>query len=134
MAANGVPHCRGASRSSAAHLAAFRGVLQVDSYAGFKRLAGDRADASISLAFCWAHLRRPFDDFSVSTKSPLAAKVLARIGALYAIEADIRGQSAEHRKQVRHARSRPIVEALHTELLPVVLSEFAPASIACIKV
>ena len=29
----------------AEHLAAFRGVLQVDGYAGFKRLAGDRADA-----------------------------------------------------------------------------------------
>jgi transposase len=40
----------------AGHLAAFRGVLQVDGYAGFKRLAGDRADASVSLAFCWARL------------------------------------------------------------------------------
>ena len=39
----------------AEHLAAFRGVLQVDGYAGFKRLAGTRADASVSLAFCWAH-------------------------------------------------------------------------------
>ena len=38
----------------AEHLAAFRGVLQVDGYAGFKRLAGNRTDASVSLAFCWA--------------------------------------------------------------------------------
>jgi transposase len=100
----------------AKHLAAFRGVLQVDGYAGFKRLAGERADASVSLAFCWAHLRRPFYDFYVTTKSPLAAEVLARIGALYAIEADIRGHPAEHRKQVRQARSRPIVAALHSWL------------------
>ena len=100
----------------AEHLAAFRGVLQVDGYGGFKRLAGDRADASVSLAFCWAHMRRPFYDFYVSTKSPLAAEVLARIGALYAIEADIRGHPAAYRKQVRQARSRPIVEALHTWL------------------
>jgi transposase len=100
----------------AEHLAAFRGVLQVDGYAGFKRLAGERADASVSLAFCWAHLRRPFYDFYVSTKSPLAAEVLARIGALYAIEANIRGHPAEQRKQVRQARSRPIVEALHVWL------------------
>jgi transposase len=91
-------------------------VLQVDGYAGFQRLAGERADASVSLAFCWAHMRRPFYEFYVSTKSPLAATVLAKIGALYAIEADIRGQSAEHRKQVRQARSRPIVEALHVWL------------------
>jgi len=39
----------------AGHLAGFRGVLQVDGYAGFKRLAGDRADGSVHLAFCWAH-------------------------------------------------------------------------------
>ena len=100
----------------ATHLSAFRGVLQVDGYAGFKRLAGDRADASVTLAFCWAHLRRPFYQFHASTQSPLAAAVLAKIGALYAIEAEIRGHPAEHRRQVRQARSRPIVEALHAWL------------------
>ena len=42
----------------ASHLADFRGVLQVDGYDGFKRLAGNRADASVTLAFCWAHMRR----------------------------------------------------------------------------
>ena len=47
----------------AAHLAESRGVLQVDGYNGFKRLAGDRADSSVTLAFCWAHLRRHFYDF-----------------------------------------------------------------------
>jgi transposase len=100
----------------ATHLSGFRGVLQVDGYAGFKRLAGDRADASVTLAFCWAHLRRPFYQFHASTQSPLAAAVLAKIAALYAIEAEIRGHPAEHRRQVRQARSRPIVEALHAWL------------------
>ena len=33
--------------------------------------------------------------------------------SLYAIEAEIRGHPAEHRRQVRQERSRPIVEALH---------------------
>ncbi|MDQ2804439.1 MAG: IS66 family transposase [Pseudomonadota bacterium] len=97
----------------AGHLAGFRGVLQVDGYAGFKRLAGDRTDASVTLAFCWAHMRRAFYEFYVSTKSPLAAEVLARIRELYIIEGEIRGHPAEHRQQVRQARSRPIVEALH---------------------
>ena len=100
----------------AGHLAGFRGVLQVDGYAGFKRLAGDRADASVRLAFCWAHMRRPFYEFFVSTKSPLAAEVLARIRELYAIETEIRGHPAEHRQQARHERSRPIVDALHAWL------------------
>ncbi|MBV8573603.1 MAG: IS66 family transposase [Acetobacteraceae bacterium] len=97
----------------AEHLAHFSGVLQVDGYGGFKRLAGDRADASIQLAFCWAHMRRDFFQFHASTKSPLAAEVLARVAALYAIEAEVRGRPAEHRRRIRHERSRPIVEALH---------------------
>ncbi len=97
-------------------MAGFRGVLQVDGYAGFKRLAGDRADGSVRLAFCWAHMRRPFYEFFVSTQSPLAGDVLARIRELYAIEAEIRGHPAEHRARVRHDRSRPIVDALHVWL------------------
>jgi hypothetical protein len=99
-----------------AHLAGFDGVLQVDGYPGFKRLAGERADNSVKLAFCWVHMRRPFYQFHASTKSPLAADVLARIASLYAIEAEIRGTSAENRRAVRTARSRPIVEALHVWL------------------
>jgi transposase len=97
----------------AGHLTGFRGVLQVDGYGGFKRLAGDRADRSVTLAFCWAHARRKFYDFYVSTKSPLAGEVLARIRELYAIEAEVRGHPAEHRRRVRAERSRPIVDALH---------------------
>jgi transposase len=97
----------------AEHLARFDGVLQVDGYAGFKRLAGDRADGSVRLAFCWAHMRRDFFQFHASTKSPLAAELLTRVAALYAIEAEIRGHPAEHRRQIRQQRSRPIVEALH---------------------
>ncbi len=100
----------------AGHLAGFRGVLQVDGYDGFKRLALDRADSSVTLAFCWAHMRRGFYDFWVSNKSPLAAWVLAKIGELYAIEAEIRGQPADHRRHIRQERSRPIVDALHTWL------------------
>ena len=101
----------------AEHLAQFAGVLQVDGYGGFKRLAGERADQSIRLAFCWAHMRRDFFQFHASTKSPLAAEVLTRVASLYAIEAEIRGQSAEHRRRIRQERSRPIVEALHDWLL-----------------
>jgi transposase len=97
----------------AGHLAGFRGVLQVDGFAGFKRLAGDRDDGSVTLAFCWAHMRRPFYEFYTATGSPLAADVLGRIRELYAIQAEIRGHAAEHRRRVRQERSRPIVDGLH---------------------
>jgi hypothetical protein len=91
-------------------------VLQVDGYGGFKRLAGDRADGSVCLAFCWAHARRKFYEFHQATGSPLAAEVLAQIRSLYAIENDIRGLPAELQRQMRQARSRPVVEALHAWL------------------
>jgi transposase len=97
----------------AEHLSGFNGVLRVDGYNGFKRLAGDRSDQSIRLAFCWAHMRRGFFQFHASTQSPLAAEVLTRVASLYAIGAEIRGQLPEHRHRVRQERSRPIVEALH---------------------
>jgi len=43
-------------------------------------------------------MRRGFYDFFVSTRSPLAAEVLARIRALYAIKVGVRGYPAEHRR------------------------------------
>ena len=101
----------------AGHLSEFRGVLQVDGYDGFKRLAEERLDGNVRLAFCWAHMRRR------STSSTRLHQVAAgrlrcwrESRALYAIEAEIRGHSAEHRKQVRQERSRPIVDALLTWL------------------
>ena len=39
--------------------------------------------------------------------------MLARIRELYAMEAEVRGHPAEHRRRVRGERSRPIVDALH---------------------
>lgn len=96
----------------AEHLVAFRGTLQVDGYAGFGKLAEARTDDSVRLCFCWAHARRPFYEFYTSTQSPLAAEVLARIGKLYEIEAEIRGQPPDVRRAARQQRSRPLVEAL----------------------
>ena len=100
----------------ATHLAAFRGTLQVDGYAGFGNLVAARRDASLRLAFCWAHARRPFYEFYTSNQSPLAAEVLARIAKLYEIEAGIRGQPPDVRKAVRQLRSRPLVADLHVWL------------------
>ncbi len=96
-----------------AHLANFRGIVQVDGYTGFGQVVKERADASVKLAFCWVHARRGFFEVHASTKSPIAAHALAQIAALYAIEAEIRGQPAAIRQAVRAERSRPIIEALY---------------------
>jgi transposase len=97
------------------HLKGFRGLLQVDGYAGFGRLV-TAADGAVSVAFCWAHTRRKIYHIHAATKSPLAEEALRRIAALYAIESDIRGQSADQRRQARQQRSRPLVEAMHVWL------------------
>ena len=93
----------------AVHLEGFRGVLQVDGYAGFERLT---VRGDIVLAACWAHARRKFYEFHQATGSPIAAEVLRRIAGLYAIEREIRGQSAAERQGTRDTRSRPLVDAM----------------------
>ena len=101
----------------ATHLKGFRGLLQVDGYAGFGQVwSAATRPADRQLAFCWAHARRKFYDVHVATKSPIAHEALQRIGALYAIESDISGHPAEHRQRERQQRSRPLVEALHVWL------------------
>ena len=61
---------------------------------------------------CWAHVRRPFYDLSVAGDSPIAREALERIQALFAIEAEIRGRSADERCAVRQARAGPLLEGL----------------------
>lgn len=88
-------------------LAGFNGVLQVDAYGGYNALA--REDG-VSLAFCWAHWRRDFFDIAEKGNAPIASEALQRIAALYAIEARIRGMSAEQRRAVRQVEIRPLLE------------------------
>jgi len=91
------------------HLQGFAGTLQVDGYAGYKVLAERNA---VRLVFCWSHARRKFYELAQSGPAPIATEALARIAALYQVEADIRGCPAEERRAARQARSRPIVAAL----------------------
>jgi transposase len=92
-----------------AHLAGFRGILQVDGYAGYKALA---EKSEVQLAFCWSHVRRYFYELAQGGMAPIAGEALTRIAALYHIEDDIRGRCAEERRAARQQRSRPLVEAL----------------------
>jgi transposase len=91
-----------------AHLAGFKGILQVDGYGGYKVLA---KQGDVRLAFCWSHVRRYFYELATPGPAPIAAEALTRIAALYRIEDEIRGRSAEERRAVRQERSRPLVEA-----------------------
>ena len=95
------------------HLRHFRGVLQADAYAGFGPLyeTGEIVEAA-----CWAHARRKFYDIYMVDRSPIATEAMQRIGALYAIERDIRGTLPAQRARVRQERAGPLLDALHAWL------------------
>ncbi|MEI9425848.1 IS66 family transposase [Mesorhizobium sp. Cs1299R1N1] len=85
-----------------AHLAGFTGILQVDGYGGYRVLA---EKSGITLAFCWAHVRRRFYELAVAGPAPIASEMLRRIAELYKIEDGIRGRSADERRAARQERS-----------------------------
>jgi len=91
-----------------AHLAGFRGVLQVDGYGGYKVMA-ERGE--VRLAFCWSHVRRRFYELASVGPAPIASEALIRIADLYRIESEIRGRSAAERRTIRQERSRSLVQA-----------------------
>ena len=58
-----------------------------------------------------SHVRRNFYELATPGPAPIASEALKHIAALYAIEKDIRGRSAEERRLVRQQKSRPLVDA-----------------------
>jgi transposase len=104
------------------HLQQFRGILQADAYGGFNGLY-DREDEPLIEAACWAHVRRKFFDIHATMASPIALEALTRIGALYAIEAQIRGQLPDQRKAARQAHAAPLLKDLYDWLRVTVRRE-----------
>ena len=93
------------------HLRGFKGVLQVDGYGGYRKLA----KTNVTLAY-WAHVRRRYE-LAAANSASIASEALERIKALYAVEADIRGRPPEERRAERQARSRLIILALEPWLM-----------------
>lgn len=91
-------------------LKGFSGTLQVDGYAGYNRLL-KRPAQDVTLAYCWAHACRKLHDVAQFGAAPIAQEGLAKIQALYLIEKDLRGLSADQRLAARQGRSKPIIDA-----------------------
>jgi transposase len=87
----------------------YHGIVQCDGYVAYKTIANAACDEAITLAFCWAHLRRKFYDIAKDGNAPIASEALERIAKLYLIEKMIRGQPANARRAVRQQRSKPLV-------------------------
>jgi transposase len=90
----------------------YRGIVQCDGYAPYKKLPKER----IITAFCWAHARRHFFEIAKKGDAPVATQALLRIAQLYRIEDRVRGRSAEERCAVRRTQSAPHVTALKSFL------------------
>jgi transposase len=98
-------------------LAGFKGYLHVDGYPGYHDIP------DVTLAGCWAHLRRKFDEAlkglppkqraSGGTK---AREALEQINRLFAIERELKQLSPEDRLKSRALRSRPVVEGFRNWL------------------
>jgi transposase len=108
------------------HLASWSGILQADAYGGYGRLYdAARRPGAIVEASCWAHARRKFfvlADIEAAARrkarggtpvvSPLALVAVQRIDALFDIEREINGLTADQRLAVRRERAAPLVAAL----------------------
>jgi transposase len=110
------------------HLQAFTGILQADAYSGYNELYDpSRPQGAIAAALCWAHARRQFFELAdiaanarrgknAAAISPVALAAVKRIDALFDIERDINGRSAEERLRVRQEQSAPLLTALEAWL------------------
>jgi hypothetical protein len=110
-----------------AHLRGFRGILQADAYSGFAPLYDN---GQIVEAACWAHARRKFYDLYVVERSPIATEALQRIGALYAVERDIRGSLPALRTRIRQEQAGPLLESLQAWLASTLQTVSAKSELA----
>ncbi len=110
------------------HLRHFAGILQADAYGGYNGLyAPGRPAGPITQAMCWSHARRQFFELAdiaanarrgkmAAAISPIALEAVKRIDALFDIERDINGLTADQRLGVRRERSLPLLASLETWL------------------
>jgi transposase len=97
----------------ARHLGGYRGILQVDGYAAYNRLARpDRGNDSVTLAGCWSHVRRRFYELHVADSSRLATTTIERMTHLWKVEETVRGSHSDVRAAARQETSTPIVADL----------------------
>ena len=111
-----------ASRSADAArtvLGDYTGVAICDGYKAYDVLAREREGSDLTLAHCWAHVRRKFVE--AEPFYPEAGGVLERIGELYAIDAEAKRASPEERLAVlaalRAKESKPVIDEIRTWLM-----------------
>ncbi len=81
--------------------------------------ARQREGSDLTLAHCWAHVRRKFVE--AEPHYPEAGEMIDWIGQLYAIEAEVKRASPEERlatlAALRAKQSRPVLDEIRTWLM-----------------
>ena len=111
-------------------LAGFAGHLQADAYAGYDKLY---QSGRVTEVACWAHFRRKIFDIHKPRPTALTTDILARIAALYAVEAEVRGQPPGMRQKARQDRTKPLVAALRV-VLDDALRRLSPKSVMAVAI
>lgn len=108
----------------------FSGTIQCDGYAGYGAFV-DRREQEITLAGCWAHVRRKFHD-ALEQAPRTAGWLLRQLQHLYRIEAQLREQRAgpNLRAALRAHQSQPILTRLKNALVRLKVSgRYLPQSL-----
>lgn len=101
-------------------LEGFQGVLVVDGYAAYGT-AAKALGGCVRIATCWAHARRTL--LEAEQSYPEATEAVAIIGDMFLVERDLpiwsnitdeqlRAQALAQIRETRHAKTRPLVDAL----------------------
>jgi transposase len=111
-------------QAARAVLAGFTGIVMADGYGAYDAWARAGPGPRVTLAHCWAHVRRKFIEAEPHYQAP-CREILDLIGQLYAVERevpplpaaasdDVRDGTLALRRRRRDERSRPIVREIQT--------------------
>lgn len=115
----------------ARHLAGWTGILQADAYGGYNDLySAQHKPAPVLSALCWSHARRKFFELAdvkgtifkngarkgknvAEEISPIALEAVKRFDAIFDVEREFNGLTANARHDARQRLLRPMILDLH---------------------
>ncbi len=103
-------------RCVARHLSGFSGILQVDGHGAYTSMVKEQlksgCNETMTLAGCWAHVRRKFYELHIAGINQAATASMKAMAELWTVEDEIRGKNADIRAALRQKRSAAIVAHL----------------------
>jgi hypothetical protein len=99
------------------HLSGFNGILQVNGHGAYTSMVKEQvksgSNETITLAGCWAYVRRNFYELHVGGINHAATASVKAMAELWKVEDEARGKDAQTRALLRQATSATIVATLY---------------------